>query len=119
MITEQAVLDVVPGREAEFEGRVRASAQSISQTFTVIAVSLMPLAGAVAISFSAPLWAALLSILWLKERAGPARWCVLLTGFSRRRDRHQSGRGLRSRSARCSRSPTPSCMAASPSRCAA
>lgn len=60
----------------------RGLSQSISQTFTVIAVSLMPLAGAVAISFSAPLWAALLSILWLKERAGPARWGVLLTGFS-------------------------------------
>ena len=60
----------------------RGLSQSISQTLTVIAVSLMPLAGAVAISFSAPLWAALLSILWLKERAGPARWTVLLTGFS-------------------------------------
>jgi len=60
----------------------RGLSQSISQTLTVIAVSLMPLAGAVAISFSAPLWAALLSILWLKEHAGPARWAVLLTGFS-------------------------------------
>jgi drug/metabolite transporter (DMT)-like permease len=60
----------------------RGLSQSISQTLTVIAVSLMPLAGAVAISFSAPLWAALLSIVWLKERAGPVRWMVLLTGFS-------------------------------------
>jgi drug/metabolite transporter (DMT)-like permease len=60
----------------------RGVSQAISQTFTVVAVSLMPLAGAVAISFSAPLWAALLSILWLKERAGPVRWMVLLTGFS-------------------------------------
>lgn len=60
----------------------RGLSQSISQTLTVLAVSLMPLAGAVAISFSAPLWAALLSILWLKERAGPVRWMVLLTGFS-------------------------------------
>ena len=41
----------------------------------------MPLAGAIAINFSAPLWAALLSVLWLKERAGPARWTALLTGF--------------------------------------
>jgi drug/metabolite transporter (DMT)-like permease len=60
----------------------RGLSQAISQTFTVVAVSLMPLAGAVAISFSAPLWAALLSIIWLKERAGPVRWMVLLTGFS-------------------------------------
>ena len=60
---------------------VRGLSQSISQTFTVIAFSLMPLAGAIAINFSAPLWGALLSVLWLKERAGPARWSVLLTGF--------------------------------------
>src|SRR6266545_1580856 len=60
----------------------RGLSQSISQTFTVIAFSLMPLAGAIAINFSAPLWGALLSVIWLKERAGPARWTVLLTGFS-------------------------------------
>jgi len=60
----------------------RGLSQSISQTFTVIAFSLMPLAGAIAINFSAPLWAALLSVIWLKEKAGPMRWAVLLTGFS-------------------------------------
>jgi drug/metabolite transporter (DMT)-like permease len=59
----------------------RGISQSISQTFTVLAVSMMPLAGAVAINFSAPLWSALLSVLWLKERPGPARWMALLTGF--------------------------------------
>jgi drug/metabolite transporter (DMT)-like permease len=59
----------------------RGVSQSISQTFTVLAFSLMPLAGAIAINFSAPLWSALLSVLWLKERAGPARWTALLTGF--------------------------------------
>jgi drug/metabolite transporter (DMT)-like permease len=59
----------------------RGISQSISQTLTVLAVSMMPLAGAVAISFSAPLWAALLSVLWLKEQAGWARWMALLTGF--------------------------------------
>jgi drug/metabolite transporter (DMT)-like permease len=60
----------------------RGISQSISQTFTVIAFSLMPLAGAIAINFSAPLWAALISVIWLKERASPMRWAVLLTGFS-------------------------------------
>lgn len=60
----------------------RGLSQSISQTFTVLAFSLMPLAGAIAINFSAPLWAALLSVIWLHERAGPARWTVLLVGFS-------------------------------------
>jgi drug/metabolite transporter (DMT)-like permease len=59
----------------------RGISQSISQTFTVLAVSMMPLAGAIAIGFSAPLWSALLSVLWLKERAGLARWMALLTGF--------------------------------------
>jgi drug/metabolite transporter (DMT)-like permease len=59
----------------------RGLSQSISQTFTVIAFSLMPLAGAIAINFSAPLWSALLSVLWLKERAGGARWTALLSGF--------------------------------------
>ena len=41
----------------------------------------MPLAGAVAINFSSPLFAALVSIVWLKERAGVARWAALLIGF--------------------------------------
>jgi len=59
----------------------RGLSQSISQTFTVIAFSLMPLAGAIAINFSAPLFAALLSIVWLKEHAGRARWAALLAGF--------------------------------------
>jgi drug/metabolite transporter (DMT)-like permease len=59
----------------------RGLSQSISQTFTVLAFSLMPLAGAIAINFSAPLWSALISIVWLKERAGPARWTALLSGF--------------------------------------
>jgi drug/metabolite transporter (DMT)-like permease len=59
----------------------RGLSQSISQTFTVLAVSMMPLAGAIAINFSAPLWAGLVSVLWLKERAGRARWMALLIGF--------------------------------------
>ena len=59
----------------------RGLSQAISQTFSVLAFSLMPLAGAVAINFSAPLFAALVSIIWLKEHAGPARWGTLLVGF--------------------------------------
>ncbi len=63
------------------EHLARGLSQSISQTFTVIALGLMPMAGAIAINFSAPLWSALLSVFWLKERAGAARWSVLLFGF--------------------------------------
>ena len=48
----------------------RGLSQSISQLCLLLAFSLMPLAGAVAINFSAPLFAALVSIVWLKERAG-------------------------------------------------
>jgi drug/metabolite transporter (DMT)-like permease len=59
----------------------RGLSQAISQTLSVLALSLMPLAGAIAINFSAPLFAALVSIVWLKERAGPTRWGVLLVGF--------------------------------------
>ena len=59
----------------------RGLSQSISQTFSVLAFSLMPLASAIAINFSAPLWTALVAIVWLKERAGPARWGALLAGF--------------------------------------
>jgi drug/metabolite transporter (DMT)-like permease len=59
----------------------RGLSQAISQTFTVLAFSLMPLAGAVAINFSAPLFSALISVVWLKERAGIARWAALLIGF--------------------------------------
>src|SRR5579864_360777 len=60
---------------------LRGMSQSISQLSLLLAFSLMPLAGAVAINFSSPLFAALVSILWLRERAGPARWAALLIGF--------------------------------------
>jgi len=60
----------------------RGLSQSVSQTFTVLAFSMMPLAGAIAINFSAPLFSALISVIWLKERAGAARWGALLAGFA-------------------------------------
>jgi drug/metabolite transporter (DMT)-like permease len=59
----------------------RGLSQSISQLCLLIAFSLMPLAGAVAINFSSPLFAAVVSIVWLKERAGLARGSALLIGF--------------------------------------
>jgi drug/metabolite transporter (DMT)-like permease len=60
---------------------LRGMSQTISQVCLLIAFSLMPLAGAMAISFSAPLFAALVSILWLGERAGWVRGGALLIGF--------------------------------------
>ncbi len=59
----------------------RGLSQSISQLCLLLAFSLMPLAGAVAINFSAPLFAALVSIIWLKELAGFARGAALVIGF--------------------------------------
>eukprot|EP01037_Dinobryon_pediforme_P014655 gene14655-14779_t len=59
----------------------RGLSQAISQTFSVLALGLMPLAGAVAISFSAPLWATLISALWLKEHSSLPRWIALLIGL--------------------------------------
>jgi drug/metabolite transporter (DMT)-like permease len=59
----------------------RGLSQSISQFCLLVAFSLMPLAGAVAINFSAPLFAALVSIVWLKEPAGFVRGAALVIGF--------------------------------------
>ena len=59
----------------------RGLSQSISQLCLLLAFSLMPLAGAVAINFSAPLFAALVSIVWLKEPAGLVRGAALVIGF--------------------------------------
>jgi drug/metabolite transporter (DMT)-like permease len=60
---------------------MRSFSQFCSQTCLVIAFSLMPLAGAVAINFSSPLFATLASIVMLKEKVGPARWSALIIGF--------------------------------------
>ena len=45
---------------------LRSVSQGCSQTFLLIAFSLMPLAGATAINFSSPLFATLASALLLK-----------------------------------------------------
>ena len=60
---------------------VRGVSQTTSQTLLVTAFSLMPLASATAINFSAPLFATLASILLLKEGVGAARWTALAVGF--------------------------------------
>ena len=60
---------------------LRGISQSCAQTFLIIAFSLMPLASAVAINFSAPLFATVASIVFLKETVGPVRWGALIVGF--------------------------------------
>jgi drug/metabolite transporter (DMT)-like permease len=59
----------------------RNAAQAVAQSFLMVALGLMPLAGAIAINFSAPLFAALASAIWLTERISRARGVALLTGF--------------------------------------
>ncbi len=61
---------------------MRGVSQSLSQSFLVIAFSLMPLASAVAINFSAPLFATLASVVLLKERVGVVRWAAIAVGFA-------------------------------------
>ena len=59
----------------------RSATQATAQCFIIIAFGLMPLAGAVAINFSAPLFATLFAALWLKEKVGVARAAALAAGF--------------------------------------
>ncbi len=59
----------------------RNAAQAIAQSLLMIALGLMPLAGAIAINFSAPLFAALTAALWLHEPISRARGAALVTGF--------------------------------------
>jgi len=59
----------------------RAVSQLGSMTCIFLAFKLMPLAGATAISFSAPLLTTVLSIILLKERVGIHRWAALVMGF--------------------------------------
>jgi drug/metabolite transporter (DMT)-like permease len=60
----------------------RSTTQAIAQSCIIIAFSLMPLGGAVAINFSAPLFATLFAALWLKERVGRVRGFALIVGFA-------------------------------------
>ncbi len=60
---------------------LRGVSQFTSQTLLLIAFSMMPLASATAINFSAPLFAALASIVFLKESVSRTRWVALVIGF--------------------------------------
>jgi drug/metabolite transporter (DMT)-like permease len=59
----------------------RSATQATAQSLIIIAFGLMPLAGAVAINFSSPLFATLFAALWLKEKIGTARGWALVVGF--------------------------------------
>lgn len=59
----------------------RSATQAVAQSCIIIAFSLMPLAGATAINFAAPLFATVVAALWLKEKVGVARGSALAVGF--------------------------------------
>src|SRR5450631_637951 len=60
---------------------MRGVLQATSQAFLLIAFSMMPLASAVAINFSAPLFATVAAVIFLKEPVGAVRWGALIVGF--------------------------------------
>ena len=60
---------------------MRSASQATSQSLLLIAMSMMPLASATAISFAAPLFATLASLFFLKEPVGGPRWVALFVGF--------------------------------------
>ncbi len=59
----------------------RSGTQAVAQSCIIIAFGLMPLGGAIAINFAAPLFATLFAAFWLKEKVGFARGAALLVGF--------------------------------------
>lgn len=59
----------------------RGAIQASAQVFLMVAYTSMPLASAMAINFSSPLFATLLSALLLREAVGTTRAIVLLIGF--------------------------------------
>lgn len=61
---------------------VRSAIQGSAQLLIFIAFSMMPLASAMAINFSSPLFATLLSAIFLREAVGTARAAALAFGFA-------------------------------------
>lgn len=59
----------------------RSVTQTGAQSCILIALSMMPIAGAMAINFSAPLFATLFAAFFLGERVGLPRASALLVGF--------------------------------------
>lgn len=60
---------------------LRSVTQTVAQSCLVLAFGLMPLGGAIAINFSAPLFATLFAAFWLGEKVGTVRATALLAGF--------------------------------------
>lgn len=59
----------------------RSVVQALAQSCMIVALSLMPIAGAVAINFSSPLFATLFTFFLLGEKIGLERGVALVAGF--------------------------------------
>jgi drug/metabolite transporter (DMT)-like permease len=59
----------------------RGMSQAVSQTLHLIALAMLPIASVTAINFSAPLFATLASLHFLKEPVGAGRWVALVVGL--------------------------------------
>lgn len=64
-----------------FEHAIRTVSGITSLSMFFFAVSVIPMADATALSFSAPIFITLLSIFLLKETIGIRRWLAIITGF--------------------------------------
>lgn len=60
---------------------LRNVSQSLAQLCVVMAMSMMPLASVMAITFSAPLFSTVAARVVLEEAVGPVRWGALAIGF--------------------------------------
>lgn len=59
----------------------RAAVGLLGMIFNFLGVTLLPLAEATTIGFTAPVFATLLSVLFLGEKAGRHRWAAVMAGF--------------------------------------
>ena len=60
----------------------RSVSLTLSSVAMFFAVTMMPVAEMTALSFTTPLFAAILAVFVLGERVGPRRWTALATGFA-------------------------------------
>ncbi|MFT5502328.1 MAG: drug/metabolite transporter (DMT)-like permease [Gammaproteobacteria bacterium] len=64
-----------------WEHAIRSFSGVASLSMFFFAISMVPMADATAISYSAPLFITILSIFFLNEKIGPARWSAVIAGF--------------------------------------
>lgn len=61
---------------------VRSAADAFGTAMYMLSLFQLPLANAIAINMAAPLFMTLFAVLFLRERASPARWLAVAVGFA-------------------------------------